>query len=169
MILDFDLEVDPTKCSAPGYEATIIGSFQSDFEADDGGLTTEGTTSWEWGAIVSGPMSAHSGVNGWATNLEDSYSNNESGYLSLPALDLSGYPGERPAIAWWQWLETESRYDYASIEASKDGGSTWQAVYGPTSAEMWTGNGLRITSPWIRISWFPICCSDFALPLTAQW
>ena len=136
MSLDFDLEVDPTTCSAPGYEATIIGSFQSDFEAYDGGLTTEGTTSWEWGAIASGPMTAHSGVNGWATNLEDIYSNNESGYLNLPALDLSGYPGERPAIAWWQWLETESRYDYASIEASKDGGSTWQAVYGPFSGDV---------------------------------
>lgn len=44
-------------------------------------------------------------------------------------------------VAWWQWLVTENGYDFANVDASKDGGTTWTTIYGPTSgnvSQTWT-------------------------------
>ncbi len=133
MSVNFDLPVDPSLCSTPGYQPQVSPLFSSDFENGSGGLSVSGTSSWAWGAVTSGPGSAHSGVNAWATNLDGHYSNYENGYLSLPAIDLSAFSGQTPALRWSQWLQTEACYDFASIEASKDGGGSWQVVNGPLS------------------------------------
>jgi hypothetical protein len=129
---DFALQVDAEACNAPGYHLNCY--YFQDFEADDGGFTTSGTnSSWAWGAPTSGPGAAHSGSNVWATNLAGNYNNDEDSYLESPDIDLSGLAGQTILLSWWQWLRTESRYDFASVEVSKDGGSTWTTVWGPTS------------------------------------
>jgi hypothetical protein len=129
----------------PGWYVDDIGitpvppatvAYEEDFEADDGGYTVSGITSWEWGVPTSGPGSAHSGVNVWATNLEGDYDSNEDGYITSPVIDLSGYAGLAPTVSWWQYLNTEANYDYASIEVSNDGGSTWAIVYGEISGSI---------------------------------
>jgi uncharacterized repeat protein (TIGR01451 family) len=133
MTQNIPLEVDETACEAPGYQLNITPAYTTDFEANNGGFTSSGTTSWAWGAPISGPGVAHSGVNVWATNLEGNYNSNENGYITSPTIDLSGYVGESPAISWWQWLMTEDSYDNASLEVSKNGGTSWDLVYGPVS------------------------------------
>ena len=135
MTKNIPLEVDAAACDAPGYRPLITPVFTSTFESDNGGLTTSGTTSWAWGAITSGPGAAHSGTKAWATNPGGDYQNGENGALNL-ALDLSAYAGQGLGITWWQWLKTENRYDYASLEASKDGGVSWTAVYGPVTGDI---------------------------------
>ncbi len=129
------LEVDAASCAAPGYQLVITPSYSTTFESNDGGMVTSGVTSWAWGVINSGPGSGHSGTKAWATNPVGNYLNNENGTVGL-ALDLSGFAGQSPVIAWWQWLKSENRYDYASLEASQDGGSTWTTVYGPVTGDV---------------------------------
>ncbi len=136
LTLDFDMQVDADTCTALGYQPQITPIFMEDFEADLGGLTASGITSWTWGEITSGPGEAHSGSKGWATGINGNYSNYENGLLTLPPIDLSLISGQSPALGWWQWLETEARFDFASIEVSKDGGASWQTVYGPVSGQV---------------------------------
>ncbi|MDW8069660.1 MAG: S8 family serine peptidase, partial [Anaerolineae bacterium] len=133
-IQDFALQVDPTTCSAPGYE--WITFYSQDFEASNGGFTTYGSNStWEWGTPTTGPRSAHSGTNVWATNLDGDYNNNENSYLESPNIDLSALVGPF-VFSWWQWLRTEAYFDYADVQVSNDGGVTWTTVYGPVSGNI---------------------------------
>jgi len=135
----FALEADLDSCSAPGYQPSCF--YFEDFEGDDGGFTAVGTTSWEWGVPTSGPGQAHSGNNVWATNLEGNYNNNEDGYAQSPDIDLSTLAGQGILVSWWQWLQTEYGFDYASVEVSNDGGATWTRVYGEVSGNVdlqWT-------------------------------
>jgi hypothetical protein len=117
-------------CVAPGG----LGAYQNDFEASNGGYSTSGTTSWAWGAPTSGPYSAHSGSNVWATNLSGDYSSNENGYLTSPAIDLSHLAAE-PSIdlRWWWYLYSEPSYDFATVEVSANGGGSWTPVWGPSA------------------------------------
>jgi len=130
---NINLEVNRTTCDAPGYQLNLTPVYNSDFETDNGGMTVSGTTSWAWGEPTSGPSLAHSGSKSWATNLAGNYGNYENGYITSPSVDMSGYAGQSPAITWWQWLQTESGYDKASLEVSKDGGTVWSQVYGLVS------------------------------------
>ena len=134
--LPIDLQVDASACLAPGYDVSFTQIYSSNFEADDGGLTAGGTLSWEWGAPTSGPGNAHSGAKVWATNLNGNYSNYEDGYLNLPSIDLSSFVGQTPVIEWWQWLQSELDFDFASLEVSKDGGGAWDVVYGPVDGSV---------------------------------
>jgi subtilisin family serine protease len=103
-----------------------------DFEADDGGYVSTGTTSFAWGAPTSGPTAAHSGAKLWATNLSDYYDNNEDGAIESPTIDLSAHAGQSLELSWWQYYDGENCCDYVSVEISDDGGQTWSApVYGP--------------------------------------
>ncbi len=80
--------------------------YESDFEDDLGGLVAYGGGDWEWGDPGSGPMSAHSGENVWATELGGNYSNNTESILRLGGPNLAGYP---PMMAtWWQWYSFEA-------------------------------------------------------------
>jgi len=130
--------------------------YSEDFEASNGGYTTRGNTSWEWGTPTSGPGSAHSGSNVWATNLEGNYGPNENGYLESPEIDLSAYAGQDLYLLWWQWLQTEYLFDYGSVEVSADGGATWQRVYGETSGNVdlaWRQRG-AVLDPWFATEHF---------------
>ncbi len=131
---DFPLTPDATACNAPGYHYDYV--WFRDFEADNGGFTVSGTTSWAWGAPTSGPGAAHSGANVWATNLSGNYNNSEDGYITSPVINLSAYAGQVPVVQWFQYLQSESDFDYASLEVSKDGGTTWTRVYGEVSGSV---------------------------------
>ncbi len=136
---DFNLQADLVACSAPGYAPEF--TYFEDFEASNGAYTTTGWTSWEWGVPTSGPGSAHSGTNAWATNLEGDYNDDEYGSLESPDIDLSatlsqvsgGGGGTASLIVtWWQWLQTEAYFDYGSVDVSKDGGASWTRIYSDT-------------------------------------
>jgi hypothetical protein len=127
-IENFALTVNEETCNAPGYYKAIWHS--QDFEANNGGYTASGATSWAWGTPSSGPSGAHSGTGLWATNLIGNYSNYEDGYLTSPNIDLSAHSGQSFILSWWQWYQGEDCCDYISVEISNDGGWTWARVYG---------------------------------------
>jgi hypothetical protein len=57
---------------------------------------------------------------------------NELGYMLSPVIDLSGYGTNTPVIQWWDWKDIESAtYDWARVDVTKDGGTTWTTVWGP--------------------------------------
>jgi subtilisin family serine protease len=150
----------------PGYYVDDIGIkpvsppvvYSQDFEANNGGFTVGGTTSWAWGTPSSGPGSAHSGANVWATNLAGNYANNEEGYIESPDIDLSAYAGQNLFVSWWQWLQTESLFDYAGVEVSADGGFDWGPAYGEVSGNVdlaWRQRGV-VLEPGYAVSNFRI-------------
>lgn len=139
-VQNFALLPDQADCSAPGYRPRF--ALRESFEANNGGFyeVEVAPSSWEWGVPSSGPGSAHSGTKLWATNLSGSYGNGEDGYLVSPPIDLRSFQGSPMTVAWWQWLETESGFDTATVEVSKDGGVSWTRVLGPVSG--------RVDSSW---------------------
>jgi Subtilase family/PKD domain/Carboxypeptidase regulatory-like domain/Repeat of unknown function (DUF6923)/Kelch motif len=136
---DFALLADQGACSAPGRHPDCY--WFENFEGTDGGFTTGGTTTFAWGVPTSGPGEAHSGDYVWATNPAGQYNNSENGWVESPNIDLSGLVGQGVLFSWWQYLVSESNYDYASVLVSNDGGATWTPVYGPISGSIddaWT-------------------------------
>ncbi|MBP1703611.1 MAG: hypothetical protein H6Q38_2718, partial [Chloroflexi bacterium] len=133
---DFVLQADLANCVAPGYALVTDFTTSEDFEADDGGFTASGDTSWAWGMVTYGPPGAHSGENAWATNLSGDYNDNENGETTSPTVDLSAFAGQGIAVQWWQWLQSEEGFDYASVQVSNDGGANWATVYGPVTGDI---------------------------------
>lgn len=125
-VQDFTLQT--SSCEAPGYDPILTIIYSEDFEASDGGFTTGETTSFEWGEPTSGPGVAHSGTNVWATNLAGLYNPNENGYITSPLIDLSSLSDGPFSLSWWQFLQTEKNWDYAGVEVSNDGGSSFTTV-----------------------------------------
>jgi subtilisin family serine protease len=127
---DIYVPVDGAVCAAPGYQPDY-DIFYS-FESSDEGFTPGGTTSFAWGDFTSGPMAGHSGTKGIATNPGGSYNASELGWMASPVLDLTGFGTATPVIQWWDWKHIESAsYDWARLDVTKDGGVTWNTVWGP--------------------------------------
>jgi hypothetical protein len=143
----FRFRSDSSVNSYPGYYVDDVGVavaaippptvlYSQDFEASNGGYAVSGTSTFAWGVPTTGPGAAHSGVNVWATNLNGNYNNSESGYLTSPVIDLSAGAGNSIVLDWWQYLRSESNYDYASVEVSNDSGTNWTRVYGEVSGSI---------------------------------
>jgi subtilisin family serine protease len=142
---DIALDADISTCSTPGYSQSIQLITAEDFEANNGGYTVSGVTSWEHGAPTTGPGAAHSGVNVWATNLDGAYNNYENGSIVSPVIDLSGYAGQNLQVRWWEWLQAENVYDHATVDATKDGGATWLQLYSATGNAALTWSERTVT------------------------
>ncbi len=127
---DVYVEVDGAVCAAPGYQPDY-DIFYS-FESSDEGFTPGGTTSFAWGDFTSGPMAGHSGTKGIATNPGGPYNASELGWMASPVIDLSANGTNSTAIQWWDWKDIESvSYDWARLDVTKDGGTTWTTIWGP--------------------------------------
>jgi hypothetical protein len=111
-----------------GVATPLPSLYAEDFESSNGGYAVDGVTSWDWGTPTRGPDGAHSGSNAWGTNLSGNYNNNEDGCLISPDIDLSAGAGgaESLELSWWQWLQTESGYDFASVQVSD--GTSWTEI-----------------------------------------
>jgi len=136
---DFYLYIDIGACNAPGYSPDY--KYYFDFENSDGGFVSSGTnSSWAWGTITSGPGTGHSGTKGIATNLAGSYNASELSYMTSPVMDLTSFGTASPIIQWWDWKYFESvTYDNITLEVTKNGGTTWTAVWGPAGGMNDTG------------------------------
>lgn len=134
---DFELHIDVAACAAPGYAPDYDIYF--DWEANDGGFVSGGeNSSWAWGVITSGPGAAHSGTKGIATNPSGTYNNNEKSWMVSPAMDLTAYGSNSAIIEFWQYIYTESAtytWDQVTVQVTKDGGTTWLPVFGPTQRQ----------------------------------
>ncbi len=107
-----------------------------------GGFYTGGgtcTPQWEWGVPTSGPGGAHSGTRLWATNLEGDYSSSQDVWITSPAIDLSSAGTATIELSWWQWIRTAggTGIDFTAVEASHDGGGSWDTVWALGTQETW--------------------------------
>ena len=109
------------------------GQQTEDFETSDGGYNHGdgpgvGTIDdWEWGAPTSGPNSAHSGSNVWATNLDGDHSNGADSVLDTMEIDLNMF-APQPQLKYWQWYD-HTTYDCGNVKISTDSGATWDIIY----------------------------------------
>jgi len=87
-----------------------LNLYESDFEADNGGLDTVrfGTNpnDWRWGTPTDGPGSSHSGSKCWATDLTGDYSNRSMSRLTLGPINIPADSG--PILTWWQWYSFQN-------------------------------------------------------------
>lgn len=113
-----------------------------DFEAGNGGWSSVGVElAWELGdpegAFID---TAFSGVNAWATNLNQlNYENGEYSILLSPCFDLSNLT-EDPVISFAIIHESEVGWDGAWMEVSTDGGTTWARLGNTGEGENWYTN-----------------------------
>ncbi len=154
---DFPLYVDVEGCGAPGYQPEYDVFFN--FEGTDGGFTVSGTTSWAWGMPTSGPGEAHSGDYVWATKTGGSVRHQRGWLYHPPAIDLTFLGTDTPVLEWYQWLVSESGYDYAPVQVSKDGGTTW------TNAMVKSAARLTRPGPSTRWCWIHLQRGELPCPL----
>lgn len=138
--------VSATLCSGAlllsglAVEGTVL--YEESFENDAGGFIPSGVApSWEHGTPSNGPGVSYSGTKCWATSLSGTYNTSENGYITSPAIDLSAHGGNPFVLSWQQFVQTESKFDFVSVEVSSDGGGTWQRVYGEATGTVnsdWT-------------------------------
>ena len=92
---------------------------------------------WEMGIPATGPMSAFSGVNLWATNLSGNYSNgNLLSRLETGEIVIFGI--NNPVLKFYHWYDIENGTDGGNVKISIDNGSTWQILI--------PGEGYPVTS-----------------------
>ncbi len=87
-------------------------------------LTFQG--SQEVGVI---PASAHSGLYAFWSNKGD-----ESDMTLTQTFDLTALKGQVD-LTYWTWYDLEEHYDFVYLEASTDGGQTWQIVRAPSTTD----------------------------------
>ncbi|MBE7490914.1 MAG: choice-of-anchor D domain-containing protein [Planctomycetes bacterium] len=85
-------------------------------------------SSWALGTPAGTSISsAASGTQAWVTNLSGNYLDNEISSLNSPRFNFSGLTAD-PYIRFAINYDSESGYDGLVLQASTDGGFTWQAV-----------------------------------------
>lgn len=118
-------------------EDIYVDHFDGDTE---GGWTHSGTKDeWERGIPASGPASAVSLPNVWATDLDNTYENGSNSSLVSPVIDLSDV--SEATLTFNHWYEIEGGYDYGYVEATADGGATWTELgkfSHSTNGKQWT-------------------------------
>lgn len=112
--------------------------YDEDFESDDGGWTTSGTSSsWEYGTTTTGSK-------GWATSLSGNYNNDELSYLESPVFDMSALADD-PILQFDLSYVLESGWDYLWFEVSTDSGANYTRITSSqleyVSSNRWNGTG----------------------------
>jgi hypothetical protein len=137
--------------------------YREDFEGDNGGWTTGGSSSsWEWGVPAATTINAAAeGLSAWVTNLDGSYNASESSWIQSPAFNLASATSD-PLLTFFHIFRTESCCDEGWVEVSTNGGTSWRKLtssraggYTNTTSQWW--NGSRTT--WTR--------SEFVMTNTA--
>ncbi|NOR49209.1 MAG: S8 family serine peptidase, partial [Methanosarcinaceae archaeon] len=107
--------------------------FYDDMETAGGWTHSGSGDNWESGTPLSGPGSAKSGTNVWATKLNGDYAiNNMDARLTSPSIDLSIVSSAN--LTFYHHYDMESTtdgsigYDGGILEASGDGGSSWTRI-----------------------------------------
>ncbi len=86
--------------------------------------------SWEFGTPDPNNVTinaANTGNNAWVTNLAGDYNTNEFSYFQSVCFDFSNIT-ETPKISLNIIYNTETNYDGAWLEGTKDGGVTWEKI-----------------------------------------
>ncbi|MCD6097768.1 carboxypeptidase regulatory-like domain-containing protein [bacterium] len=114
------------------YQIDTVYLVNTDFEMS-AVLTETSGTEWEWGIPTSGPDTAHSGVNCWATNLSGNYSDGAEAMLETDEYELPANATDAK-LTFWHWYEFEQggwpsyrRYDGGNVKIQVDGGE-WTVI-----------------------------------------
>lgn len=97
----------------------LCNVFEDDLELGNIGWTAQG--SWAISTEAS-----HSPTHAWSDSPGGGYANNLNISLISPIMDLSGFVDS--SLSFWHTYDLESRYDYAYVEYSTDGGTLWNPV-----------------------------------------
>lgn len=102
--------------------------YSDNFDGDDDNGWTHGGTQdvWARGVPTSGPNSAVSEPNVWATNLAGNYNSSSNTYLRSPVIDLTEV--DNATLLFEQWYEIETNWDKGFVEITTDGGATWEEI-----------------------------------------
>lgn len=98
------------------------------FDAGPAGWISGGTNStWALGTPAKTVInSAASGVNSWITNLNGNYLDDDNSFVTSPCFVMTGLTNPRVELkVWW---DSEPGWDGAVLQASTNGGQTWQNV-----------------------------------------
>ncbi|MDX8405222.1 MAG: LamG-like jellyroll fold domain-containing protein, partial [Mariprofundus sp.] len=117
---------DPNSSASVPTGATMTTTALLDLEANNGGLWTDGTL-WQHGAPTTGPQTAYSGNNVWATNLTGNYTANASEYVYLPKLDTTGVTTPTLSLRLWSAVGSLN-WDATNVEVFDPLTNTWTVV-----------------------------------------
>lgn len=111
---------------APSVNAQTV-VYSEGFETTDGSYIHTGTLDqWERGAPTSGPGSAHSGSECWATNLDGDVPKNSDSYLTSPAIAIPALGANEVArVRFFAWIAVDEMNDRGEFQVSSDG-LTWE-------------------------------------------
>ncbi len=103
----------------------LLPDADMNFEADDGGFTTDGNAIWSWGTpTAGGPPAAFSGTNCWGVGMNGDYGDDEYGSILSPSYDFSSE--SRLVLSFHYWRSSESGFDGARVQVWQ--GGAWQPV-----------------------------------------
>ena len=107
--------------------APLAFDYESDLEADDGGLVAN--QGWQWGE-PSGPGNpgSSSGSRVWATNLSGDYLDSANWTLELTGVSITGANAQ---LRFWHWYEIEqgsSDWDGGNVAIRSAGGGAYQVL-----------------------------------------
>ena len=118
-------------------ELPYVANFTDNSEGWGVVVDSSQNNSWEFGVPAGTLISAaNSGMNAWVTNLDGDYNTNEFSYFQSVCFDFSNIT-ETPKISLNLIYNTETNYDAAWLEGSKDGGVTWEKIGAMGSGINW--------------------------------
>jgi hypothetical protein len=123
----FDIGVSYDKEDYPVSESTTVHQYGTDYielEGDEP-VVLRFTGSTQVGLV---DTAAHSGNYAWWSNRGD-----DSNMRLTRAFDLSEASGA--TLEFWVWYDIEDDWDYAYVEASTDGGQSWQILQTPSGTD----------------------------------
>jgi len=125
----FDIQTTYYESDYPVSQSSTVHQHGTDYIELHGArpLTLRFTGSAQVGLV---DAAAHSGQYVWWANRSD-----DSNTTLTRAFDLSGASeatGEQLTLEFWTWYSIEEDWDYAYVEASSDGGETWEILATPS-------------------------------------
>src|SRR5690606_15810775 len=121
------------------YLSPICEVFGDDMESGLGGWTHGGTPN-NWAQVTT---TYHSPTHSWTDSPSGNYPNYANTWLQSETMDLSDYTGS--TLTFWHRYATEPGYDYANVQYSINGGSSW------TTARSYDGSQMTWTQEQIAI------------------
>jgi len=120
--------------------------FEDDFESGAPGWTHGGSQDeWELGTPTSGPNSAASGSNAYATDLDGNFEQNSDAWLLSPVIDLTEVPIANLTFSEFHQVDTDIEFHNVSVNVLDESGNLIEQVWvmaGATNA--WTNRSVRL-------------------------
>jgi hypothetical protein len=113
--------------------AAALPFILDDVESGVGGWVT--ATNISTGGFKISTEDAHSPTHSWVEAEGANYPSNLDTTLTSPLLDFTAY--DKIILSFWHRYATEAGFDYGIVEASRDGGTTWDIVVAYDGVGAW--------------------------------